>query len=113
VILAPFWFALPTPTLEMTGGVVSAERVIATLLKVLVESTELLWLVTAKPTWTVDPIGSDAEPAVVHSEPFTDPSAVNVSPARTSRNQCGAVPEPALLYSLIPLVWDREVSDKP
>src|SRR6185436_2435749 len=50
----------------------------------------VLWLVTATPTYAVDPSGIVSLPIVVQAAPSADAYAVTRVPARTSRTQRGA-----------------------
>src|SRR6185437_15186821 len=63
---------------------------------------DVVWLVTASPTYTLATIGTVSVPTSVQFVPSADSYAVNVLPARVSLTQCGAVDaEPAVLT----LVW--------
>src|SRR5687767_5047642 len=56
---------------------------------VAVVTVELLWLVTARPTYTVVAIGTFLEPTLVHEAPSYELYAVKVLPDRVSRTQYG------------------------
>ena len=75
-----------------------------TLSNVHVALAEVVWLVTARPTYIICAIGMVSVPTSVQLVPSDDSYAVNVLPLRVSLTQCGAVDaEPAVL-TLVPSV---------
>src|SRR5579885_2662181 len=73
------------------GGTSAGAPRTATLSKVAVLVTALLWLVTASPTYAVLPSAIVSLPTSVHVLPSADTYPVTVLPLRTSRTQYGTV----------------------
>jgi hypothetical protein len=72
------------------GGVELGQFGADTLSNVAAHKDELLWLVSAKPTYTVDAMVNVAVPCCVQAAPSAEQYPVNVFPLRTSLTQYGA-----------------------
>src|SRR4051794_13385718 len=81
------------PTLPMSRSChVGGETIAETLSKVPLAASVLLWLVTARPTYTVAGRLMLTAPRVVRAAPSAERYAVSVAPVRTSRTHAGPVP---------------------
>ena len=68
----------------------------------------VVWLVTARPTYTSVAIGIVSVPTTVQAVPSSDSDAVNRSPFRCRRTQCGGADiEPAVLADWPPAASRR------
>jgi hypothetical protein len=83
------------------------------LVNVAVARVETLWLVTARPTYTVAAIAMVSLPIRVQLIPVVDRYAENFEPCRTNRTQYGAVPVPPEVIVLDPPVVTRRWNAKP
>ena len=69
-----------------------------------VVAADVVWLVTARPTNTVDAIEIVSVPTTVHVLPFDDSDAVIVLPLRCSRTHRGGADVEPYVFTEVPLV---------
>ena len=81
-----------------------------TLSKVHVALAEVLWLVTARPTYAICAIGIVPAPTCVQLVPSDDLYVVNVLPLRVSLTQCGAIDTEPEVLTLVPSVTSRRAA---
>ena len=88
-------------------------RTTSTFVKVAVARVEVLWLVTASPTYTVDAIEMVSLPSSDQLLPLDDRYAENVEPRRTNLTQYGAVTDPLEEFAVDPPVLTRRWNVSP